>query len=157
MKNGLGWHPSTWARGGLQRCNRDLQNRHAIKKMNRVQVFIASSSKIFISYHVKLAGIKLKANKSSCLFSDWILDQQNSVPKSMLTARNVHRFKERVNKNLKEREVSKQTNYNWIINYYDLNTVVDWDTFQNSICICPIIFPWPSILRVITPRWTRFE
>lgn len=56
---------------------------------------------------MKPVRIKFKTNKSKRLFFEWILDKWNSVPKSVLSARNVHRFKERLNKNLKERSAEK--------------------------------------------------
>lgn len=77
------------------------------EKMDRDQQFIVSSSKRIIGHHMKPARIKFKTNKSKWLFFEWILYNWNSVPKSVLSARNVHRFKERLKKNLKERSAEK--------------------------------------------------
>jgi len=59
---------------------------------------------------LKLAGTKFKTNRSKWLFSEWVSDKWNSVTKSKLSARNVHRFKEILNKNLKERSAEKLAN-----------------------------------------------
>lgn len=63
-----------------------------------------------MDHQMKLAGIKFKTNRSKWLFSECVSDEWNSVPKSMLSARNVHRFKQRLQKSLKERSAEKLVN-----------------------------------------------
>lgn len=108
--------------------------------MDRDQVFIASYSKRIMSHHVKLTGIKFKTKK---VFSEWVSDQWSSVPKSLST-KNVHTFKERLKKNLKDRSAEKLANRNHIrlTNYSDMNIVRYWKASfrERAYVLIPLFF-----------------